>query len=60
MASEHANGDEPFGALADRLAALECIRHAAQQLLDVLSPAQQGVAAQVLPLCSLPRLMADA
>jgi hypothetical protein len=53
-ASGSANGEEPFGALADRLAALERIRHAAGELLDVLSPAQQGVAAQVLPLCALP------
>lgn len=60
MASDHANGDEPFGALADRLAALERIRLAVRQLLDVLSPAQQGVAAQVLPLCSLSQPRASA
>jgi hypothetical protein len=51
MASDTANGDEPFGALGDRLAALERMRHAGRQILDVLSSDQRKVAAQVLPLC---------
>jgi hypothetical protein len=51
MASGTGNGDEPFGALGDRLVALEQMRHAGRELLAVLSPEQQNVAAQVLPLC---------
>jgi hypothetical protein len=48
-------GDEPFGSLSDRLAALACMRHAAERLFRVLHPAQQRVAARTLPLCCLPR-----
>lgn len=55
MRSNANNGDEPFGALPDRLAALESMRQAAEQLFGVLGPTQRGVAAQVLPLCCLPR-----
>jgi hypothetical protein len=51
MAGDTANGDEPFGALGDRLAALERMRRAARQLLDVLNTDQREVAAHVLPLC---------
>ena len=51
MASDTANGDEPFGALGDRLVALGRMRHAGRQPLGVLSPDQREVAAQVLPLC---------
>jgi hypothetical protein len=50
MARDTANGDEPFGALGDRLAGLERMRRAARQLLDVLNTDQREVAAHVLPL----------
>jgi hypothetical protein len=60
MASDIANDDEPFGALGDRLAALERISHAGRALMDVLSLEQQHVAAQVLPLCCLARQAAGA
>jgi hypothetical protein len=51
MAGDTANGDQPFGALGDRLAGLERMRRAARQLLDVLNTDQREVAAHVLPLC---------
>jgi hypothetical protein len=60
MASDTASGDEPFGALGDRLAALERIGQAGRELMDVLSPEQQHIAAQVLPLCCLARHAASA
>jgi hypothetical protein len=53
MAGRNANGDEPFGALTDRLAALDQVSQAGRALMEVLSPEQQHVAAQVLPLCCL-------
>jgi hypothetical protein len=53
MASGSGNSVEPFGALADRLAARERIRHAGRALMDVLSAEQQHVAARALPLCCL-------
>jgi hypothetical protein len=53
MAGRNANGDEPFGALADRLAALAHVSQAGRVLMDALSPEQQHIAAQVLPLCCL-------
>jgi hypothetical protein len=60
MASGVGNSVEPFGALADRLAALERIRHAGRALMDVLSADQQHIAAQALPLCCLARQTAGA
>jgi hypothetical protein len=59
MASGTANSDEPFGALADRLADLQRMRQAGRALLDVLSPEQQHIAAHVLPLCCVPPQMAN-
>lgn len=53
MAGRNASRDEPFGALAERLAALAQVSQAGRALMDVLSPEQQHVAAQVLPLCCL-------
>jgi hypothetical protein len=60
MASGGGNSVEPFGALADRLAALEQIRHAGRALMDVLSADQQHIAAQVLQLCCVARQTARA
>jgi hypothetical protein len=54
MAGCNANRAEAFGMLTDRLAALERMRHAGRELLDVLSPEQQHVATRLLPLCCLP------
>lgn len=48
-------GDEPFGSLSDRLAALASMKRAAQRLFGVLHPGQQCVAARALPLCCLPQ-----
>jgi hypothetical protein len=53
MAGRNASRDEPFGALAERLVALAQVSQAGRALMDVLSPEQQHVAAQVLPLCCL-------
>jgi hypothetical protein len=46
--------DEPFGPLAERLAALETIRRAAIALFAILDLSQQRKATQLLPLCCLP------
>jgi hypothetical protein len=44
-------GDQPFGPVQDRLAALASMRRAAQDLLAVLERAQRRKAMQLLPLC---------
>jgi hypothetical protein len=54
MRDGNCSGDDPFGPLPDRLAALASMRHAAQQLFATLSPGQQRTAARILPLCCLP------
>jgi|ThiBioDrversion2_2_1062182.scaffolds.fasta_scaffold42554_2 hypothetical protein len=48
-------GDQPFGALEDRLAALRRMRTSAAKLFPLLDPAQQGLAMRHLPLCCLPK-----
>jgi hypothetical protein len=58
MCSSNDGGDVPFGALSDRLAALDSMRRAAKQLFAVLRPAQRRTAVQLLPLCCLPQTSA--
>jgi hypothetical protein len=48
------SGDDPFGPLPDRLAALASMRQATEQLFATLTPGQQCTAARILPLCCLP------
>ena len=47
--------DHPFGRLPARLAALKSMRQAAAVLFSLLDDAQQRKAAQLLPLCCLPK-----
>ena len=51
-------GNQPFGRLPDRLAALRSMRHAAARLFPALGAAQQRSAMQLLPLCCLPNAAA--
>ena len=48
-------GDQPFGALEDRLIALRHMRSSAARLFPLLDPAQQSLAMRHLPLCCLPK-----
>ena len=52
-------GDQPFGALEDRLAAFRSMRAAAAQLFPLLDPAQRNMAMRHLPLCCLPHAPVD-
>jgi hypothetical protein len=51
-------GNQPFGRLPDRLAALRSMRRAAPGLFAVLSGSQKRSAMQLLPLCCLPNAAA--
>jgi hypothetical protein len=51
-------GDEPFGSLADRLAALASMRRGAEQLFAALDPSQRRIAVRILPLCCVPPIVA--
>ena len=46
--------EQPFGALEDRLAARDAMRHAAADLFAVLDRAQRQTAMRLLPLCCWP------
>jgi hypothetical protein len=47
-------GDQPFGALEERLVALRRMRSSAAKLFPLLDPAQQNLAKRHLPLCCQP------
>jgi hypothetical protein len=46
--------EQPFGALQDRLSALDTMRQAAAELFAILDSAQHRAASRLLPLCCLP------
>jgi hypothetical protein len=47
-------GEQPFGVLEDRLAALRRMRSSASNLFPLLDPVQKSLAMRCLPLCCLP------